>query len=98
MTGLFSACSLPLSASASSSSMSSALVSRCRKLPSLTGLPLAPVVPAPGRGRLGPPPMPPAAPLWIVGLLLCGMLSGDGCSRPIEVTPMSEALPALERA
>jgi hypothetical protein len=33
-----------------------------------------------------------------VGVLACGMFSGTGCSRPICVTPASEALPALERA
>lgn len=28
----------------------------------------------------------------------CGMSSALGCSVPMEVTPVSEALPALERA
>ena len=28
----------------------------------------------------------------------CGMFSACGCSVPIVVTPLSEALPALERA
>jgi hypothetical protein len=69
----------------SSFSTSSALVSRCKKLLSLTGLPLWPWE------------VTPIA-LLLCGVDECGMFSGTGCSRPIVVTPASDALPALESA
>ena len=76
-------------------SWSSMLCSRCRKLLSFTGDPLCP-------DDCCPCPLPtPPAPLPLfpgLGELKCGMFSGRGCCEPIEVTPTSDALPALERA
>ena len=73
---------------------SSALVSLCRKLLSFTGLPLD----APGREF--PLTLVPLLliPLFGPGEVRCGMFSGSGCWEPTEVTPPSEALPALVRA
>lgn len=73
---------------------SSALVSRCKKLLSLTGLPLV----APGRLPLGAPLLGPLLLLLGPGDVRCGIFSGRGCWLPMEVTPPSEALPAFERA
>lgn len=86
---------LTLSSSSSFAGLSpcsSTLVSRCRKLLSFTGLPLCPACSCP------PFPLPlPLGPFG-PGEVRCGIFSGRGCSEPIEVTPTSEALPALERA
>lgn len=74
---------------------SSALVSRCRKLLSLTGLPLLPpATTAPFRLPLWTPFGTPFGP----DEDRCGMFSGSGCWLPIVVRPPSPALPALERA
>ena len=73
---------------------SSALVSRCKKLLSFTGLPLV----APGRFPPGAGTLAPFVPLLGPGELRCGMFSGRGCWLPMDVTPPSEALPALESA
>lgn len=72
---------------------SSMLVSRCKKLASLTGLPLWP----PSSGPLFPLPLP--LPLLVgPGEVKCGIFSGSGCSEPMDVTPPSGILPAFERA
>lgn len=68
---------------------------RCRMELSLTGEP-----------ELRPPPWDGVGcsvrPLVLLGPLCdddrCGIVSGEGCSDPIEVRPASEALPALLRA
>jgi hypothetical protein len=70
-----------------------ALVSRWRKLDSLTGLPAWFDV-------VLSSPLPLFAPLLLALLFRpvvfrCGMFSGCGCCEPIVVTPASEALPAL---
>jgi hypothetical protein len=43
-------------------------------------------------------PLPPLELVGRPGELRCGMFSGSGCWEPMEVTPTSEALPALESA
>ena len=84
---------LPSSLSLGTASWSSTLVSRFKKLHSFTGLPLCP----PWCEPLCPLPFPLVLLFWL-GELRCGMFSGKGCCEPMEVTPTSEALPALERA
>ena len=78
---------------------SSTLVSLCKKLLSFTGLLL-----------VAPATAPPLVVLFTLleeplpfilvpeGELAWGMFSGRGCSLPIEVTPPSLALPALDIA
>jgi len=88
-------------------SESSALVSCCKKLPSLAGLlPWNPIEPGwplmllPGTcwpWELALPPLLAAAGLLAPGevAVRCGMFSGTGCWEPMLVTPTSEAFPAL---
>jgi hypothetical protein len=81
-----SACALPSLSKSDAEVSRLRLVSRCKKVCSLTGLP-----------AFSPWPLPFCCPLGVGGAM-CGIFSGLGCSRPTWVTPTSEALPALERA
>ena len=77
-------------------SSSEALVSRFRKLLSLTGLPLwAPTMPERWTLLFPEPP-------WLAALMLgevrCGMFSGRGCCEPTLPVSTEPALPALESA
>lgn len=77
-------------------SSSEALVSRLRKLASLTGLPLwAPTEPL---VWMLPLPLPPWLALLTLGEVRCGIFSGSGCWEPTLPVSTEPALPALERA
>jgi hypothetical protein len=70
------------------------MLPRCKP----AGMPSAPPEPGdPTGGGLPAETLSPRVMVLVKGDM-CGIASAVGCSVPIEVTPVSEALPALERA